>query len=165
MDPFQDEKFILTVSSSFIEVSADWLDINMMREAYGQTNNEGLCYEFCASLGFKGDINGKIFIGMDGYTKLLVLPYIAAKFNLTQFHWEAAESSLLSYINQIGGKILTELEDYYKDFEIESPELFSNKFVPLSKDDYRKYTVIFFLKDDNLKKYLGRLYATIAFLK
>ncbi|MDH5717367.1 MAG: chemotaxis protein CheX [Spirochaetia bacterium] len=165
MDPFQDEKFILTVSSSFIDVSAEWLEISMMREAYGQTYNEGICYEFCAGIDFSGDISGKMFICMDGYTKLLLLPYVAAKFNLSQFHWEAAESSLLSYVNQIGGKIFSELEDYFSTFEIKPPSLYSNKLVPLPADEFRKYAVIFFLRDEKKKKYLGRLHTTIAMKK
>ena len=46
------------------------------REAYGPSRNEGLCYESCQRVSFAGDLAGDLYLCMDGYTKLKLLPRI-----------------------------------------------------------------------------------------
>ncbi len=162
MDPLVDEKFILTTSAAFMELAYDWLGVSIQREAYGPTMNEGLCYEYCSTCTFDGEIKARLFMGMDGYTKLLLLPYIARKFALDEMHSEVAESSLLSFTNQLCAMINTELNEFLDTMNVSSPEQVSHKLIELPAADYRKYTMIYFLKDDSRPAYLGRVYLFLA---
>ena len=162
MNPLIDEKMILTTSSAFMELAYDWLGINIVREAYGPTDNEGLCHEYCCGISLKGDVKGHVFLGLDGYTKLLMLPYIAKKFSLEEHPPEVVESSLLSFMNQFAGLIATELQEFITRVDTGVPQIYSHKLLSLPTEKFRKYALIFFLKDEEKQAYLGRAYLFLA---
>lgn len=161
MNPELDERIILTISSSFIEIITDWLKITAIREGYGATVNEGLCYEFCSGIPFSGNASGEMFIGMDGYTRLLLLPYIIKSLELEVEHPELVESAMNSFVLKLGREFSDELNDI-STITLMEPERLNHKIVPLPQDKYRKYTMIYFLRDDEKKKYLGRIYLHLA---
>ena len=135
------------------------------REAYGPSRNEGLCYESCQRVAFKGDINGAIHLCMDGYTKLKLLPRIADRFQIDPTLRGMADSVLLEFTNQVGGRLLEELIDGGFNLQLLPPETLSHKLVPIDLARYRQFIVIFFLRDRREGLYLGRLYVVLTMQK
>jgi len=165
LDPLLDEKIILTIMRKFSDFMKETLHLSADREAYGPSRNEGLCYESCQSLSFTGEIEGQLFLGMDGYTKLKLLPRVAERYNLTNFSSGMASSILLEFINQLAGKILTELEEGGFHLQMAVPENHDHKIVTFDLSRFREYIMIFFLRDRRQRMYLGRAYLTILFRK
>ena len=165
MDPIIDEKFLVSISASIMEIVHENMSISIEREGYGSTLNEGLCYEFCLKHNFTGKEHGSIYFGMDGYSKLLILPYAVQKFDLRKVHPEVARDALFSFFYEIAKLIQIEIADIDNLFRLKKPIDISNRIQRLPTFKYRKYMMIFFLKDPNLKKYLGRLYCNLAFEK
>ena len=165
MDPLLDEKIVVTISASLMEILGEWFEIDAIREAYGPTNNEGLCYEFCAKMRFSGSLQGNIFVGLDGYTKLLILPHIIEKFQISDKHPELTESALVSFVEHIGKLVASELDEYLMHIQVDIPEIVSHKLIEVKREDFRKYMLIFFLKSSKKKAYLGRIYVFLALNK
>ncbi len=170
MDPFIDERIILASSALMPEFFEESFKINCIREAYGPTLNEGLCFECCFEISFYGVIKGQLYLGFDGYTKILLLPYLVKQIKF-QNSKEENEKGLLNerlffYLSQQFSKVLTtEMEAFIGEFNINSVKSVHNKLISLEGQKYRKYMIIFFLKDDVLKKYLGRIYIFISLEK
>jgi len=164
MNPELDERIILTLSSSLAEITTDWLKFNSILEGFGATVNEGLCHEYCTGISFTGNVSGEIFIGMDGYTKLLLLPYIIAHLDLTVKHTQLAEGAMNSFVYKLAEEFSEELDLIVK-ISMQEPRSLNHKLVPLPQDLYRKYLMIYFLRDDEKKKYLGRLYIYLVLNK
>jgi hypothetical protein len=160
-NPELDQRLILTISSSFVEIVTDWLNVTAIREGFGQTANEGLCYEFCSSIPFSGNISGEMFIGMDGYTRLLLLPYIVNHLDMEYTHPQLVEAAMNSLVLKLAKEFSDELEAV-SQVKMQEPRNLNHKLVPLPKEDYRKYMMIFFIRDDENKKYLGRIYLHLA---
>ncbi|MDH4261957.1 MAG: chemotaxis protein CheX [Spirochaetia bacterium] len=156
-NPELDQRFILTISSSFIEIITEWLNVTAISEGYGQTSNEGLCYEFCSGIPFTGTISGEMFIGMDGFTRLLLLPYIITHLDMEFTHSQLVEAAMNSLVLKIAKEFSEEL-DAISHIKMLEPRNLNHKLVPLAKEDYRKYMMIYFIRDDENKKYLGRIY-------
>ncbi|MCE9597444.1 MAG: chemotaxis protein CheX [Spirochaetia bacterium] len=156
MDPLLDEKIVLTLARSFSEHMKASLYVSAEKEAYGPSRNEGLCFESCSAIGFNGQIHGTIYLCMDGYTKMKLLPRIADRFQIDPGQKGMADSVLLEFSNQIASVILNELRDGGYDLELEPPESLNHKMVPIDLNQYREYILIFFLRDRRLKLYLGR---------
>jgi len=164
MNPDLDQRFIQTISTSFVEIVIDWLKITAIREGYGPTMNEGLCYEFCMGIPFSGDVSGEIFIGMDGYTRLLLLPYIINHLDLEVNHPQLVESAMSSLVFKLAKEFSEELDAISHINLLESRSL-NHQMVALPKEEFRKYTMIYFIKDDDNKKYLGRIYIHLVLEK
>jgi hypothetical protein len=164
MNPEIDERLIFTVSSSFIEIIIDWLNITAIREGYGETFNEGICYEFCAGIPFSGMVTGELFICMDGYTRALILPYIIKNLELKKTHDEVAKMAMRSFVSKIAEEFFEELKDITEVNVFDIREL-NHKIIQLPGDELRKYSIIYFIRDDENRKYLGRIYLHLALEK
>lgn len=165
MDPLLDERIVLTVMRSFSEFLKNSLRVSADKEAYGPSKNEGLCYESCQRIAFKGDLNGALYFCMDGYTKLKLLPRIASVFQIDPRLKGMADSVLLEFSNQLAARIIEELIDGGFRVEIDVPENLNHKLVPIDAKRYRQYIVIFFIRDRRAQQYLGRIYVVLTMEK
>ena len=165
MDPLFDEKIIVTMLRGLPEFILDHLHVHAEKEAYGPSKNEGLCYESCSALPFTGDVNGNIYLAMDGYTKLKLLPRIAERYQIDPNMKGMADSVLMEFGNQIVAAVLQELEDGGFNVQLGVPENLSHKLVPIDSKLFRQYIMIFFLRDRREKIYLGRIYLVLTIQK
>ena len=165
MKPLFDERMILSNAAVMTELFGESLGIECIREAYGPTMNEGLCFEFCTQSTFKGSSKGNFFLGMDGYTKILLLPYLADKIKPDRSAQDINTSLVVIFVNQIIDALSRELQEFNSDFLLDTARLCSHTLISLPYKKYRKYVSIFFLKDEEKKQYLGRIYSILAFQK
>ena len=165
MDPLLDEKIVITLARGFTEFIQQNLQLHAVREAYGPSRNEGLCYESCSGIGFGGDVEGKLFLGMDGYTKLKMLPVIFERFGVNLGEKGMADSVLLEFSNQIASAIIQELQDAGYGLTLEPPENLNHKMVPIDLANYRQYILIFLLQDRRGRRYMGRCYIVLTLKK
>lgn len=165
MDPLIDEKIILTVSRCFVEYFDESLQITAWREAYGPSLNEGICFESLIMLPFQGELNGAFYFGMDGYTRMKLLPVIANTFKLDTIEKGMADSVLGEFANQIGFRILNEFDDAGYRLQVLPPEALNHKMVPVDLEKQRQYIVIFFIEDKESRKYLGRCHIILILNK
>lgn len=165
IDPLLDEKFILTISQIFPEYLDKTLNVSAIREAFGPSKNEGLCYENCTMVEFHGEVDGKLFFAMDGYTKLKLLPMIARSFHIDPTVRADAPSILMEFANQICGALISEMRLGRFETELFPPESLNHKLVPVDLETYRQYILIYFLKDPKEKQYLGRIYLVLLMKK
>jgi len=165
MDPLLDEKFILSISQVLPDHFQKTLQIQAEREAYGPSKNEGLCYENCTCVEFLGDLNGKIYLGLDGYTKLKLLPKIAQSFQIDPTSRAHSGSIMMEFANQVSGHLVSEMRLGRYQIDILPPDNLNNKLIPVSLERYRQYILIFFLKDRREEEYLGRLYTILLLEK
>lgn len=156
MNPLLDEKIVLTAARAFSEHMKSTLYVSAEKEAYGPSRNEGLCFESCSAIGFRGDVNGMVYLCMDGYTKMKLLPRIAERFSIDPAQKGMADSVLLEFSNQITSAILGELADGGFHLELDPPETLNHKIVPIDLKQNRQYILIFFLRDRRLRRYMGR---------
>jgi len=163
MDPLLDEKIVLTLLRSIPEFLQANLFIHAEKEAYGPSINEGLCFESCSSISFDGDANGIIYLCLDGYTKLRLLPRIANHFKVDLRGM--ADSVMLEFGNQMASTIVGELMQGGFDVQLGPPENLNHKIVPIDLKRYRQYILIFFMKDRREKQYLGRTYIVLTMQK
>ena len=165
MDPLLDEKIVITLARGFTEFIQQSIQLHAVREAYGPSRNEGLCYESVSGIGFGGDVEGKLYLCMDGYTKLKMLPVIFERFGVNLSEKGMADSVLLEFSNQIASAIIQELRDAGYDLTLEPPENLNHKIVPIDLSQYRQYILIFFLQDRRGRKYMGRCYLVLTLKK
>ena len=165
MDPLLDEKIVVTIARICSEYFKDTLHINAEKEAYGPSRNEGLCYESLSMIEFSGDISGKLFFGLDGYTKMKLLPRIAQRYQIDPSLKGMSRSILLEFNNQLCASIMAELSDGGYQMDISPPDDLSHKLIPIDLNINRQYILIFFLRDRRVKKYLGRLYLVLLMQK
>jgi len=165
IDPLLDEKFVLTISQIFPEFFRNNLAVEAVREAYGPSKNEGLCYENCTSVEFTGEIKGRFFIGMDGYTKLKLLPRIARNFGIDPTTKTTSSSVIMEFANQISAALVGEMRLGRFEIEILSPENLNNKVFMIDQKMYRQYILIYFLKSKAERSYLGRIYVILLMQK
>lgn len=158
MDPLLDEKIVLMISQIFPEYFREILGVDAKREAFGPSKNEGLCYESCTCVEYSGEISGKLFIGMDGYTKLKLLPRIAKSFQIDPTTKTTSASIIMEFNNQIAARLAGEMQTGGFSMEISPPENLNHKIVPIDSTQYRQYILIYFLKSVEEKSYLGRIY-------
>jgi len=126
---------------------------------------EKLMGNFYTSVEFSGEINGKLFIAMDGYTKLKLLPRIAKSFQIDPTTKTTSSSVVMEFNNQIVAQLAGEMHTGGFDMEIYPPENLSNKMVPIDFSQYRQYILIYFLKAVEEKSYLGRIYLILLMKK
>jgi CheY-specific phosphatase CheX len=165
LDPLLDEKIILTVSRILPGIFLDTLGITAIREAYGPSRNEGLCYEKCTTIELTGEFDGNYYLGLDGYTKTKLLPYIARSFNMASFSQISSSLVLMEFTNLICGKISDELTSAGFKLDITTPKNLDNKLIAIDLYKYRQYIIIYFLQDKTMKKYLGRIYTILTLKK
>ena len=165
MDPLVDEKYILTASASLLEIMGEDLNLYAIREAYGPTLNEGLCYEYCVKTPFTGSHPGALYLGLDGYTRLQLLPYAVRRLELERDIPEVAEDALASLSGRLHSLMEYEIREFQPDFQFKTPKIISHKIEKLPAASLRKYILIFFIRDETLKKYLGRVYLTLTLQK
>jgi CheY-specific phosphatase CheX len=97
-----------------------------------------------------------MYLCMDGYTKMKLLPRIAERYQIDAGQRGMADSVLLEFSNQIASNILSELRDGGYHLELQPPESLNHKIVPIDLKRNRQYILIFFLRDRRMKRYLGR---------
>ncbi len=165
MDPLIDEKLVLTLTRSTTEFVRENLYLSAEKEAYGPSRNEGLCFESCSAVDFTGEINGKMYLCMDGYTKLKLLPRIAERFQIDPTMRGMADSVLLEFSNQLASSVVEELKSGGFEIQLGPPENLSHKIVPVDLNLFRQYILIFFLRDRRAREYLGRLYIVLVVQK
>lgn len=157
MDPLLDEKFILTISQVFPSYIREAIQIEATREAYGPSKNEGLCYENTTRVDFRGDVNGSMFLCMDGYTKLKLLPRIAKSYGVDPTTRAHSGSIVLEFANQISAGLINEMRQGRFTVDIEPPENLNNKLISIDLKKYRQYILIYHLSDKRGNANLGRL--------
>ena len=164
MNPLLDEKMILISSTVVPETFGEDFKVNCIREAYGPTLNEGLCFEGCFELNFSGTIKGAFYLGLDGYTRILLLPYLGKQIQ-PQEETLLNEMLFMNLFKRIAEMLTLEMKEFVEEFSVDSIETVHHKLISVKSTQYRKYMVIFFLKDVLLKKYLGRVYILVAIKK
>lgn len=157
MDPILDEKFILTISQVLPDYIRNTIHIRADREAYGPSKNEGLCYENCTRVPFHGEVNGSMFLCMDGYTKLKLLPRIARSFGIDPTTRPHSSSIVLEFANQISAGLINEMKQGRFEIDIEPPENLNNKLISVDLKIYRQYILIYHLTDQRGQSNLGRM--------
>lgn len=157
MDPLLDEKFILTISHVLPDFIRNSIRIQATREAYGPSKNEGLCFENTTRVDFHGDVNGSMFLCMDGYTKLKLLPRIAQSFGVDPTTRPHSASIVLEFANQISAGLINEMRQGRFTVDISPPESLNNKLIPIDLKIYRQYILIYHLSDKRGNSNLGRL--------
>lgn len=165
MDPLLDEKIVITLARGFTEHIQNTLKVGAVKEAYGPSRNEGLCYESVSAIGFSGDVNGTLYLCMDGYTRLKMLPIIAERYAIDAGIKGMADSVMLEFSNQLASFILNELEDGGFRIDLEPPENLSHKLVPIDRERNRQYILIFTLQERRDRVYLGRVYLVLTIRK
>ena len=165
MDPFFDEKLVALLSKGCSNYIAKQLQVSAEREAYGPSKNEGLCYESCQSVPIHGDVEATIYFGMDGYTRLKLLPRMAEKLHPESAVKGMVDSILLEFANQIGAEIVNELHVSNFHSDLGTPENLNNKLIPIDLERYRQYIIIFFIRDRRAHEYLGRIYVVFTVKK
>ncbi len=165
MDPILDEKFILTISQVLPEFLRKTIHIRAEREAYGPSKNEGLCYESCTRVAFHGEVNGSLFLCMDGYTKLKILPHIARSFEIDPTTRSHSSSIVLEFANQICAGLINEMKLGRFEIDIDPPENLNNKVIFVDLKMYRQYILIYNLTDRRMQSNLGRLYIILLMEK
>ena len=165
MNPLIDEKMILSNAAVMAEAFSNHLGLECVREAYGPTVNEGICFEFCVQALFKGRSDGTFFLGMDGYTKILLLPYLSGKIKPDRSARDLNTSLVVVFVKKILKTLSDDIQEFQPRFSLGAVQLCSHDLIPLPTEKYRKYISIFFLKDEGKKRYLGRVYTILAFQK
>ncbi|MCS7204252.1 MAG: chemotaxis protein CheX [Leptospiraceae bacterium] len=143
MDPLLDEKLIVVLSQIVPEYFLENYDVILKREAFGPSMNEGICYEFCSYTLFYGRVNGRLFFGMDGATKLKLLPHLSKHYYYDMFQKGMANSLLLETLNQIASLLSQEFSYANIEFQIQPPELYNHKVFYVDFSQFRQYTLIF----------------------
>ena len=169
MDPYIDEKIILATSAVISELFNEAFNLDCTREAYGPTINHGLCYEYCSRIDINGDdIKITFFLGLDGYTRLLLLPYLSERYSDIASKsdiFNLNDAIFFEFSKNIFLLIKNEIVDFFHNLEEKTVDICSHKLIPLSTEKFRKYMTIFFLRDSIKNIYLGRLYFVIAIHK
>lgn len=163
MDPLLDEKIILTISQILPEFFLENFDLLLKREAFGPSLNEGICYEFCTLISFTGDFSGKLFICMDGATKLKTLPYISKNFFVDTYQKGMANSILMEITNQMVANFIQEFTYAKFKLSLQAPEIWNHKVFLIDFNQYRQYVIIFNI--NNKTDLLGRLYCILLLEK
>jgi len=164
MDPLNDEKLISIVSSSCREYYTSRLHVAAEREAYGPSKNEGLCYESCQAVGFSGELNGTLYFGMDGYTRLKLLPRIAKHYQSTAASNDPG-TLLLQFAHDLVSEIISEFQENGFHVDLGEPTGLNNRIVTFDLSRQRQYILIFFIRDRRLHEYLGRIYIVLLVQK
>lgn len=163
MNPYFDETLILVLSASLEEVCTRATNIEVQKESSSHTFIEGICHEVCYGSQMDGPINGYIFWGMDSTSHSLLQPTILdTPAQITTSIVDAASLYLYSQTLTLCQK---DLGVAYPKLEFKEPTVFNNKIVSLPKDSYRKYRMIFFLREKKTQTYIGRLYLIAALSK
>ncbi|WCL50213.1 chemotaxis protein CheX [Leptospira sp. GIMC2001] len=157
MDPLLDEKFILTISQVLPDYIRNTLRISAIREAYGPSKNEGICFENCTKVAFEGEVNGAMFLCMDGYTKLKLLPKIADSFGIDPTTRPHSSSIVLEFANQISASLISEMKQGRFNIDILPPENLNHKLISVDMKRFRQYILIYFLTDKRGGINLGRM--------
>jgi len=165
MDPLLDEKFILTISQVLPPFFLEALDLRAVREAYGPSRNEGLCYENCTRVEFDGEVQGSLFFAMDGYTKLKLLPVIAGKYLSLHSGQIDAASVMLEFANQICSEMIEEMKQGRFEISLHPPENLNHRLYAIDPEKYRQYILIYHLLNPTKKESLGRVYLVLILQK
>lgn len=163
MEPLLDEKIIITLSQIIPEYFEENFNLVLKREAFGPSFNEGICFEFSATVSFDGDFSGKFFLCMDGATKLKILPYVSKNYYVDGYQKGMANSILMEITNQIVANFA--LEFSYAKFKLllQAPEIWNHKVFLINFAQYRQYVIIFNVYNET--KILGRLYCILLLEK
>lgn len=165
MDPLFDEKLVMIVTRRFQEFFFDSFSLEARKEALGPSVNEGLCFESCTAVDFRGDPAGRLFLGLDGYTKIKLLPRMAEAYREHFGRSLPGKEFLGDFLGRFSEALMEELVDAGFPVAGDPPLDLSHKMVPLDPAVYRQYIIIFFLRDRKEKSYLGRAYLVLALKK
>lgn len=165
MQELLDERIIVTLMRSFQDFLYETAEIDASVEAYGPSKNEGVCYESCTYIDYHGDQEGRIYVAFDGYTRLKLLPVFVEKYRDFLSGSVDAESLMMHFVSSYASEFAQELADAELNFSLSNPHDCSHKIMQIELDRSREYIVIFFLRDRNRKKYLGRAYLVVTLLK
>ena len=165
MNPYFDEKLITIISKGCRDYIAENLHVSAEREAYGPSKNEGLCYESCQSIESVGEIPSMLYFGMDGYTRMKLLPRMAELIEVSNDMKGMVDSILMEYANQMGARIVNDLIESNFEVDIGAPANLNHKLVPIDRKTNRQYIIIFFLRDRRMHEYLGRIYIVYTIKK
>lgn len=163
MNPYFDETLVLILSASLEEAARSLTDIRAMRESSSHTFMEGVCHEVCYASEMSGPASGIIFLGLDRYSHSMAqskLRELASSLNVP-----AADSASIQLFQEVLELTRADLGTAYPALKFSEPRIEHNKLIPLPRDDYRKYRMIFFLRDSETETYLGRFYLLVALQK
>ncbi len=165
MSHLQDERIIITIIRTLEEYLNFNLKIEAHSEAYGPTQNEGLCYEVLQESEFTGDLKGRIFLAMEGYTRLKLLPILADEYRDDFVKTPRADELIGHMMKGFLAIVFDELNRSELSLHHLPPILKDHKMVDLKYSNSRNYMMIFFLKDRANPAYLGRLYIILSLEK
>lgn len=166
MDPRLDEKVVVTAAREFMDIIEAAFELSATKEAFGPSKNEGLCYETAIDIPFGGDFGGHIYICMDGYTKMNLLPAIAEW--IKRIHPSPSPGlswALCRFGETVADSILNEISQAGYELTADPPLDRSHKLTPIDLKASRQYITIIFLEDARHKKYLGRFYLILLLNK
>jgi CheY-specific phosphatase CheX len=163
MDPLLDEKIIILLSQIIPEYFYETYQLIFKREAFGPSLNEGISYEFSTCIDFSGDISGKLFLCMDGATKLKILPYLSKNYHIDTYQKGMANSILMEIINHIASQLVEEFSYAKIQIKITPPEIFNHTLYIVNFDIFRQYMLIYDVFSEN--KLIGRTYFIILLEK
>ncbi len=165
MNPLLDEKIVVILSQVTIEYFTDNFLLNLKRDGYGPSLNEGISFEYAAYVEFTGDFSGLIFLCMDGATKLKLLPQITKKFHVDKYQKGMANSILMEMVNQISSLFIEEFSYAKVNLKLNVPESMNNKIFIVEFSEYRQYYIIYNIFNENYSTIIGRLYQIILLKK
>jgi CheY-specific phosphatase CheX len=163
MDPLLDEKIIVLFSQIIPEYFYENYNLLFKREAFGPSLNEGISYEFSSYVDFSGDITGRLFLCMDGATKLKILPYLSKFHHVDTYQKGMANSILMEIINQIASLFSEEFSYAKINIKIFPPEINNHVLYRVDFDKFRQYVLIFNVYADS--HLIGRVYFIILLEK
>ena len=165
MDPLFDEKFVHLLNRNIPVFLEETIGIHAVREAYGPSRNEGLCYESVVEVPFQGDVEGSLYVCMEGYTRLKLLPAMAHRGRKKTGELLNADELVEEFISELTISALGDLEDAGIELRFGSPINLSHKLVPVDLALFRQYHLILFLKNQESRQYSGRLYLILILRK
>lgn len=157
MDPFFDEKFLLTLSYAFIDTCFEKAGITALAESHTQSENNGICEDYCSSVKFSQSAHGRIYLSADSATTLGLITYLKDKMQPADFNKSIPDNLMMTFLDNCSRKTFSELGEQGSPVKPEGHELHSHEIVELPADRYRIFRTIFFLRDDEKYRYLGRL--------
>ncbi|MCB1202021.1 MAG: hypothetical protein KDK41_15330 [Leptospiraceae bacterium] len=178
MNPYFDETLVLILSASLEDICNRLTTATALRESSSHTFVEGLCHEVCFAANIEGLASqrnltapikenhgqlGRVFLGLDKYAHSLFLPY------LTSFEKDSrgshADALTIQFFTEILEQTHKDLSAAYPALKFSTPSVQHNRLLSLPQTEFRKYRMIFFIKDSSKEQYLGRIYLTLALLK
>lgn len=160
-----DEKLLLSLGEFCVDYFRDSLGLELEKEAYGPSLNEGICYEKCFRFDFEGTVSGTVFACMEGYTVLMLIPRIIKYLNHHSFHLLSSDDYLAEFFNRFIKKVSTEIEEHKVHIHSSKCQDMSHKMISIDLEKLRQHILVFFMRDIKEENYYGRMHLIVTIEK